>query len=288
MTKFVERSKEHRLKARLKLRSLNMRSKFSNMLCVQLNKSMSKIIIILILSLFFLRGNGQDTSINSTAYKGNIRFKFKSLIIPTVLIGYGVFGLKSPALKGVNNYIRNELRVQHFTKVKLDNYTQYTPSLSVYALNALGVHGRNNFKDRTIVIATAYIIVGSSISVIKNTSNVERPDGSNNKSFPSGHTANAFLGAEFLYQEYKDVSVWYGITGYVVATGTGLLRMTNEKHWLSDVATGAGIGILSTKIAYWIYPLFKKSVSKNKDQINGIVVPFYNGREYGVGLSMTF
>jgi hypothetical protein len=235
---------------------------------------MRKIIIVLSLSLSFLRVSGQDASIDSTDHRGNIRFKYKSLIIPT--------------LKNLNNSIKNELQAQHFRKVKLDNFTQYTPSLSVYALNAFGIRGKNNFKYRTIVMATAYIIMGSSISIVKNTSNVERPDRSNTRSLPSGHTANAFLGAEFLYQEYKDVSAWYGITGYVVATGTGFLRMTNEKHWLTDVVTGAGIGILSTKIAYWVHPLFKKTIFKDKDDLNGMVMPFYNGREYGLGLSMTF
>ena len=244
--------------------------------------------IVLFLCLSLLRANGQNASSDSIGHKINIRFKNRSLIIPTVLIGYGVIGLTSPALKKINNSIKNEVRAQHFRKVKLDNFTQYTPSLSVYALNTFGVHGKNNFKDRTIVMATAYTIMGSSIGVIKNTSNVKRPDGSNTRSFPSGHTANAFLGAEFLYQEYKDVSVWYGITGYLVATGTGLLRMTNEKHWLTDVATGAGIGILSTKNAYWVHPFFKKTIFKDKDQINGMAMPFYNGTEYGLGLSMTF
>jgi membrane-associated phospholipid phosphatase len=249
---------------------------------------MSKIIIVLILFLSFLRVNGQNASIDSIDHKDNIRFKYRSLIIPTVLIGYGVVGLTSPALKDVNNSIRKELSAQHFRKVKLDNFTQYTPSLSVYALNAFGIHGKNNLKDRTIVMATAYIIMGSSVSIIKKTSNIERPDGSNTRSFPSGHTANAFLGAEFLYQEYKDVSIWYGITGYVIATGTGFLRMTNDKHWLTDVATGAGIGILSTKIAYWVHPFFKKKIFKDKDDLNGMVMPFYNGRDYGLGLSITF
>jgi membrane-associated phospholipid phosphatase len=249
---------------------------------------MIKIIIVFFLCLSFLRANGQKASSDSTDHKGNIRFQYQSFIIPTVLIGYGVIGLTSPALKDVNNSLRNELSAQHFRKIKLDNFTQYTPALSVYALNTLGVHGKNNLKDRTIVMATAYLIMWSSVSVIKSTSNVERPDGSNTRSFPSGHTANAFLGAEFLYQEYKDVSVWYGITGYVVATGTGLLRMINKKHWLTDVATGAGIGILSTKIAYWVHPFFKKTIFKEKDDLNGMVMPFYNGREYGLGLSMTF
>jgi hypothetical protein len=117
-----------------------------------------------------LRVSEQNASIDSTDHKGNLRFKYRSLIIPTALIGYGVVGLTSPALKDVNSSIRKELRAQHFRKVKPYNFTQYTPSLSVYALNAFGVHGKNNLKDRTIVMATAYIFMWSSINIIKNTS----------------------------------------------------------------------------------------------------------------------
>ena len=102
------------------------------------------------------------------------------------------------------------------------------------------------------------------------------------------HTATAFMGAEFLYQEYKDISIWYGITGYVVATGTGLFRMYNNRHWLTDVATGAGIGILSTKIAYWVHPWIKKIFYKDKEDISGTILPLCNGRNYGLGIIMTF
>jgi membrane-associated phospholipid phosphatase len=122
----------------------------------------------------------------------------------------------------------------------------------------------------------------------KRTSNVVRTDDSSTNSFPSGHTATAFMGAEFLFQEYKDVSIWYGISGYVIAAGTGLFRVYNDRHWFSDVATGAGIGILSTKITYWMYPLLKKSVFKDKKDTKGLVMPFYNGKQYGLGLSMSF
>jgi len=69
-----------------------------------------------------------------------------------------------------------------------------------------------------------------------------------------------------LWQEYKDVNIWYGISGYVVATGTGLFRMYNNRHWLSDVIMGAGIGILSTKVAYWAYPFVNKLLFCSKKE----------------------
>jgi hypothetical protein len=249
---------------------------------------MNKIIIVLLLSLSVLKVNGQSASIDSAKNNKNIQFKFKPIIIPTSLIGYGVVGLISPILKDINISTKNEFRDHDDKIVNLDDYVQYSPFLSVYALNAIGIQGKNDFKDRTILLATAYLIMGGSVNIIKKTSKVKRPDGSDTRSFPSGHTATAFMGAEFLYQEYKDVSDWYGITGYVVAASIGLFRMSNEKHWLTDVATGAGIGILSTKIAYWIHPIIKKIIFKDKDKTNGIVMPFYDGRGYGLGLSMTF
>lgn len=217
--------------------------------------------------------------------KNEVRFRYKALIIPTVLIGYGVVGLESNTLLGINASTNNELKEHIDEKFTIDDVSQYAPFASVYTLNAAGVKGRNNFKDRTVILGTAYLIMGTTVNILKNTGTVERPDGSSNNSFPSGHTATAFMGAEFLFQEYKDVSVWYGVTGYVVAAGTGFFRMYNHRHWLTDVAAGAGIGILSTKIAYWTHPFVKK-IFKGKSDIGGMVMPFYQEGKYGLGMAI--
>ncbi|MGI9526364.1 MAG: phosphatase PAP2 family protein, partial [Weeksellaceae bacterium] len=148
-------------------------------------------------------------------------FKITSLIIPSVLLTYGIVGLESHSLKLINEETKEEVNEHIDSKITVDDFSQYAPFVSVYALNAMGVKGRHNLKDRTIILGTAYAIMGSTVNIIKYTSHVKRPDGSSNTSFPSGHTATAFMGAEFLYQEYKDISIWYGIAGYVVATGTG-------------------------------------------------------------------
>jgi membrane-associated phospholipid phosphatase len=101
-------------------------------------------------------------------------------------------------------------------------------------------------------------IMGLSTHFVKQGVHRLRPDNVGNNSFPSGHTASAFAAAEFLYQEYKDVSPWIGYGGYCVATATGTLRLYNNRHWVSDVVAGAGFGIASTKISYLIYPYIKK------------------------------
>jgi len=249
---------------------------------------MKNITILILFSLLTSNLFGQNIKIDSVEQKKNIQFKYEALIIPTILIGYGVIGLESDALKNLNMDTQNELSEHIDDKFTIDDISQHLPYLAVYGLNAIDIKGKNNFKDRTIILGTAYLIMGGTVIILKKTGNVERPDGSSNNSFPSGHTATAFMGAEFLYQEYKDVSIWYGISGYLVAAGTGFFRMYNDRHWFTDIAAGAGIGILSTKIAYWLHPLIKRTFLKDKAKLSGIIVPFYHEKKVGLGMSLSF
>jgi hypothetical protein len=226
----------------------------------------------------------QKDSLKNTKTE-NLKFKYKQLIIPTVLMAYGIIGIESDGLKFINSGIKEEVNENIDKKITLDDFSQYAPALSVYALNLGGIKGKNNLRDRSIILGTSYLLMGTSVYALKNITKIERPDHSGFNSFPSGHTATAFAGAEFLWQEYKDVSIWYGISGYLVATGTGIFRIYNDKHWLTDVAIGAGIGILSTKIAYWIFPYIDNHIFKSKKNINSaMVAPFYNGNQIGLGM----
>jgi membrane-associated phospholipid phosphatase len=161
--------------------------------------------------------------------------------------------------------------------------------LSVYALNAAGIHGEHNFKDRTILLLMSNVIANGTVFAVKGWSHERRPDGSDYASFPSGHTAEAFVGAEFMRLEYKNVSPWYGVAGYAMATATGMLRMYNDKHWASDVIAGAGVGIASTRIAYWLYPKMQHwfGKGKNPDVVN-FVMPTYSNGAFGLSYVKTF
>lgn len=115
----------------------------------------------------------------------------------------------------------------------------------------------------------------------------ERPDGSSRNSFPSGHTATAFAGAELLRREYWDVSPWIGVAGYAVVAGTGFFRMYNNRHWLTDVLAGAGMGILSAQAAYWLYPVITKTFFKKRyDKV--FVAPAIRRQSVGVSAMITF
>jgi len=250
-------------------------------------KSNKIFILILIFISFTYRTFGQKASFDSIPASNNLKFKYSSLVIPSLLIGYGIIGIESDGLKIWNSEIKEELNENIDEKLTVDDFSQYVPALSVYGLNAFGIKGRHNFRDRTTILATSYLIMATAATGLKLTTNIKRPDSSTNNSFPSGHTATAFMGAEFLWQEYRDISVWYGISGYIIATGTGFFRMYNDRHWITDVAAGAGIGILSTKIAYWVNPYITKKIFCDMNmQSTSILYPYYNGKQIGLGLAI--
>jgi len=222
------------------------------------------------------------------------KFNIKTLIVPVVLINYGLLGFSEGFFKSLNLDTREEIKEDIAWKVKVDNYMQYVPMATVYGLNAFGLKGKHNFKERTIILGTAYIIMGTIVNTMKVSINSPRPDNSDNNSFPSGHTATSFMGAEFLRLEYADVSPWIGVAGYALATTTGVLRVYNNKHWITDVTAGAGVGILSTHIAYWLYPWINKTIFTHHSRDNhstnytGLILPYYNGHETGLSISLRF
>jgi membrane-associated phospholipid phosphatase len=238
---------------------------------------------LFLLLLFSLHSFCQINSKHQDSIVSSSGFKYKQIIIPALFVSYGIFSLNSTNLKSVDVDVKNSFKGN--SKLNIDNFTLIAPTLTVFGLNAIGIEGKNTLKARSVIIGTSYLLASSLFIGAKSISSIERPDGSNNFSFPSGHTVIAFASAEFLYQEYKEVSLWYGISGYLVATVTGYLRIYNNKHWFSDVVTGAGIGILSTKIAYWIYPYLEKTIFRsNKNSYSTIISPFYNGNQAGLGL----
>lgn len=237
--------------------------------------------------LLFGQINGDSDSIPKTKVQ-NLHFSKRQLVIPAVCFTYGIASLESDFLQLINIEIREEVQENIDEKFTIDDFSVFVPALSVYGLNAMGVKGRNNFKDRSLILGISSVFMVASVTSLKALTHVKRPDGSSNKSFPSGHTATAFAGAEFLYQEYKAVSPWIGIGGYAVATGTGLFRIYNNRHWLSDVVMGAGIGILTTKIAYWTFPYIDNKILKAGNKLHTQILPFYNGKQTGAELVFCF
>jgi membrane-associated phospholipid phosphatase len=226
----------------------------------------------------------QDNERQSTS---RLRLSMKTIAFPLSLITYGAFSQSNNELREFDVRIKNVVRKDADFHSPVDNYMQYAPGLAVYTLNAIGIKGKNNFRDRTMIYLLSNVMMGITVQTIKKITKVARPEGFGTNAFPSGHTATAFAGAEFLLQEYKDISPWYGIAGYAAAATTGILRMYNNKHWFRDVVAGAGFGLLSTKLAYWIYPTIKRTLFKDR-AVHTMVMPYYQDRIGGISLVYNF
>lgn len=230
---------------------------------------------------------------NKITFTGNAHnyyhFNPKQLIIPGALITYGSLSLFVSSLKTLNHSTANEVQEDHDKTTTLDNYTRFVPIAMVYGATWLGLKGKHNFKDRTLLLATSAIITTGIVESAKHIIKEERPDKSDHYSFPSGHAATAFAAAQFQLMEYKDENIWYALAGYPFAIFTGVYRVINNKHYIGDVAAGAGMGMLSTQVAYWLFPTVNKLLHKKKDKSSNVMVtPMYQNGNFGLSFVKVF
>lgn len=170
---------------------------------------------------------------------------------------------------------------------KIDDQLRYAPIALVYGLNMAGVKGKNSFAERTILLSKSLLIQHVLVTAMKQGFAVERPEGGG-LSFPSSHTARAFAAATFMHQEYKDQSPWYSIGAYSIATATAALRVANNHHWLPDVLVGAGVGILSTRLAYATHQYrWSKWMNKKNKKREMMVLPTFDGAAAGLHVQLT-
>ncbi len=142
---------------------------------------------------------------------------------------------------------------------EIDNYTQYLPLALTIGLKMGGVESRSDWPRFWASAAASSAIMAGLVNGIKYTASEMRPDGSTRNAWPSGHTATAFLAATILHKEYGLTrSPWISVGAYTLATATGVMRVLNNRHWISDVLSGAGIGILSVELGYGLMDLLFK------------------------------
>lgn len=156
-------------------------------------------------------------------------------------------------LKGEDTHFRN-MRGEHIPKTykRNETYIQYLPLAVTLGLKAFGVESRSSWGRMVTSGAMGGAIMLAATQSMKHIISTRRPDNSDDHSFPSGHTATAFVTATILHREYGHISPLVSIGGYATAAATGILRIRKNRHWASDVAAGAGIGILATELGYCI------------------------------------
>lgn len=178
------------------------------------------------------------------------KLKLKEIVAPMALIGVSALAVDDGCLSRPRDWVEGFLSAEGKHKIRVDDYLQYAPILAVYGLNFAKLSGRHKLLETTVTLTMSSINVAICVNLMKLAFGEHRPGGGKSNSFPSGHTATAFMGAELLRKEYRESIPWIGWVGYSTAVATGYLRIYNNRHYVNDVVAGACIGILSTKFSY--------------------------------------
>ena len=184
----------------------------------------------------------------------NQYFKPVTLIIPGTFLVYGALKPVVSGIQQLDNDIMKQVKKNYSGfHTNAEDYIMWAPSASLYLMDAFKVNTKHSFKEHLLLDAGSIIVTGGIGYVMRKiTGNIKEYNMQGTK-FPSGHTANAFRGAEILHQELKNSHKLLSYCGYLPAVTVGVLRIYNKAHLLTEVLAGAGLGILSTKLTYWVF-----------------------------------
>lgn len=205
------------------------------------------ILLISLLALFIPRVQAYE--IDST-YQKPVWYKnqaMKGVYMAAPLIGGSLIYRQ---FKGDYRSLRTDMKINALTS--WDNYTQFAPLAACYIMKVSGVKSQSQWGRMMVSHAFSAAIMAGLVNGLKYPIGELRPDGSTRNSYPSGHTATAFFAASMLHHEYGHISPWISFGSYAMATATGIGRVIHNRHWISDVMAGAGIGLLSGELGYYL------------------------------------
>lgn len=168
---------------------------------------------------------------------------------------------------GLQKLIRDPFNGFH---TELEDYTQYAPIAMMYTADLFKVPAKNSVWNQTKYLVFSEIGTAAVVHLLKTTLKVQRPNNGSFNSYPSGHTSQAFVASQVLFNEYKQTAPLLAYSGFAFSVSTGLLRIVNNRHWVPDVLLGAGIAMLVTNTIYYFEPLknwnpFKKNKKRNSE-----------------------
>ncbi len=162
------------------------------------------------------------------------------------LITTGIIVNKDQTKRDFRDWVRKRTDVKQSS---LDDILQHTPVFMLYLGDLATKKSGQEVARQTRHLLVSQGMTLATVWALKSAVNATRPNGGP-RSFPSGHTAYAMAGANVLYHSFKDDNLWLAYSGYLPAIVTGVYRILKDKHWISDVLTGAGIGILFSHFSY--------------------------------------
>lgn len=165
--------------------------------------------------------------------------------------------------KHIHNFFlkKNEAIVD----ISADDRLKWLPFAIVFLLNAVGLQTRSSWKKQVLIAGATEAIRYLLSDNLKKLVGEHRPfPYTGHHSFPSGHTASSFAGAEFMHEELKNSLPLLSCAGYAAATAVAIIRVAKSRHWVRDVVAGAAIGILSAKLAYYLFDRHRKIKTPGK------------------------
>lgn len=115
--------------------------------------------------------------------------------------------------------------------------------------------GGHNWPRFIVNTGASVVVAFGAKTALKAMISEERPDHSDNKSFPSGHAAIAFAAARSIDKEFRKDCIWIPIAGYAAATAIGVERVASDRHHWYDVVAGAALGFGSAELTWWLSDL---------------------------------
>ncbi len=260
------------------------------------------LIILALVAVFSLRAEQYGFDLESAALKRSIdsieaqspsKFRMAQLVSPASPLVIGSLALYASKVEDIDMSWSDRISSGHGT-LRFDDYLQYSPVVVMWGLDAFAkIKPRHKIKQQSTILLMSALASLTLVQVTKEYVARHRPDTGAPNSFPSGHTATAFLCAEMLHHEFGHHSPWISVAGYSLATVTGFMRVYNERHYICDVLAGAGIGMLSARLAYWAAPsvnklLWGSETGYKSVNYTAMIAPCAVGDGVGVGLYINF
>lgn len=186
----------------------------------------------------------------------------------------------------------------HGRRTHVDEALLYVPAAAIYGLDLCGVEARHGAVQQTETLVLGFVYTQAMAQGLKHAVGRRRPDGADTRSFPSGHTATAFMGAEVLRMEFGGRTPWIPVAGYATATATAVLRIANDRHWATDTMAGAAVGVLGAHLAAWSQPAVDRWLfgdghrrglfGRRGEKEHAVVAPFYNSASQAGGIALVW
>ncbi len=255
---------------------------------------MEKLLIIFFVSILNINSFSQNDSLiiseRPTAIPAVEPIKKSFFDVAWAPIGLSVLSvdlMRDSAKFGLQDMIHSY--VPDDFETDLDDWIQYAPIAIMYTADLFKVPSKNTVWNQTKFLVMSELGTAAIVWSLKLGLGIQRPNNGAYTAYPSGHTSQAFVASQVLFNEFRETNKAIAYSGFLFSIPTGALRIVKNKHWVPDVLLGAGIAMLVTNAIYHFEPLKDWNPWKKKDRnIDVGFIPSISNDFYGGHLTLNF